>query len=713
MDSNDDIANESPAERALRQRVIERTLALADSEARLRSLIDSIGEAVIITGLDGRITDFNPAAERIYGWQAEEVMGQRAVEVLSTRFDDPFESAERSRAIAMREGAWRGMVAQQRKDGSPINIASTVALLRDANGQPVGLVGINRDITESKRTGAKLSRLERMNRAISRGLTVDDILATLMAEVRGLIPFDNVDLALITPDGGAYTTRDVFSQKPPPADGRRTPLAGSLLSIMRVTREPMIIPDIRERNFPARRLLEAEGVRSMMMLPLIIGGDLIGSINFNCSQLNAYTRRDADLLSTTAEQIAIAFNTARLLEDTRRKIQQLTALYEGGLAVSRLLDPESLAHEAIRVLEELVAFDYLAILLVDETTGLLQPFALSRPGKDETLRTADKERLRAFGIRVGQGIAGWVAETGQPARVGDVSADPRYIAVRGGIRSELCAPLKIGERVIGVINTETAAPDAYTEDDTRLLMAIAGPLAVAIENARLYGEAQHTEAQMRDLSTRLIRAQEDERARLAHELHDEVGQTLTILKLNLQSMQTLPEEERLPESFSEALNLVASLLDQIRALSLNLRPSLLDDLGLAPALRWYLDRAAQHSGLAVRFDAPDELRRFSTEVETALFRIAQESITNVLRHAQAKTLWVRLTYRNDAVELHIADDGIGFELPSNGAASLSGKSLGLSGIARRAALINAELGIDAAPGRGTQITVRVRAGDPP
>ncbi|KAA3658721.1 MAG: sensor histidine kinase [Chloroflexi bacterium] len=232
---------------------------------------------------------------------------------------------------------------------------------------------------------------------------------------------------------------------------------------------------------------------------------------------------------------------------------------------------------------------------------------------------------------------------------------------------------------------------------------------------------QH-ETTLHEISLRLLQAQENERTRLAYELHDEIGQDLTILKLNLQAALKLLEEDgvllpdtdkrsKLLAQLSGAYGLSETLLNQIRDLSLNLRPTMLDNLGLAPTIRWYLGRAMQSTDLDIQFHVPANFGRLPTEVETTFFRIAQEAVTNVLRHAQARHLWVQLAQRGSMTELHITDDGLGFAYPISEQDPRANETLGLPGMAWRASIINAQFEIETAPGKGTRISL-IAAGQP-
>ncbi len=208
---------------------------------------------------------------------------------------------------------------------------------------------------------------------------------------------------------------------------------------------------------------------------------------------------------------------------------------------------------------------------------------------------------------------------------------------------------------------------------------------------------------LKALSRRLVEAQETERRHIARELHDEIGQTLTLAQLNLQAVLTQPGTEAVRPRLQESLAAVERVLEQVHDISLNLRPSMLDDLGLEAALRWYTNRQAALVGLQVKFIVPPLTRRLDSRIETECFRIAQEALTNVVRHAQAKMVTVELRRTDGHLRLRIEDDGAGFDVETRRQKAVAGGSLGLLSMQERAALAGGGLEIKSAPGAGTQV----------
>jgi PAS domain S-box-containing protein len=211
---------------------------------------------------------------------------------------------------------------------------------------------------------------------------------------------------------------------------------------------------------------------------------------------------------------------------------------------------------------------------------------------------------------------------------------------------------------------------------------------------------------LRILSRRLMDAQEIERRRLARELHDETGQALTAVKLNLQSLKRHNGDLQFSERLADTLNIVEELLNNLRNISHELRPSILDDLGLAAALRWYVDRQAQRAGLTANFQGPATDERLPSEIETACFRIVQEALTNIIRHAAAQTVQVELQRTPTECRLIVRDDGIGFNVRVARAHAAQGHSLGLLGMQERAQLAGGQFEIKSGKKGGTEIQVR-------
>jgi len=218
-------------------------------------------------------------------------------------------------------------------------------------------------------------------------------------------------------------------------------------------------------------------------------------------------------------------------------------------------------------------------------------------------------------------------------------------------------------------------------------------------------ERKQAEEQLQAFSQRLIQAQEDERRLIARELHDETGQALTALKFNLQSAQRTIGAA--VPALDESVAMADTILQQVRELSLDLRPSLLDDLGLYAALRWYMDRQAQHAGWKTQFSSDHNEQRLPADIQTVGFRVAQQALVNVLRHAGAKRVWLDVRQQDNELQLVLRDDGVGFDVAAARQRARGGHTLGLLGMQERVTLVDGRLDIRSAPGSGTEVRVHL------
>ncbi len=249
--------------------------------------------------------------------------------------------------------------------------------------------------------------------------------------------------------------------------------------------------------------------------------------------------------------------------------------------------------------------------------------------------------------------------------------------------------------------------DSFSDDQMAFYKALGRQIGVAIQNARLFQQVQQSHAQMKALSLRLVDVQEAERRYIARELHDEIGQELTGLKLTLE-MNALKGKGRGSKGLAEARSVVNRLMGLVRELSLNLRPAMLDDLGLLPTLMWHFSRFTNQTNIQVNFRQMGlEGSRFPLEIETALYRIIQEALTNVARHAKVGDVTVRLWYDGGIVGAQIEDGGVGFTAQ---AAVATGKTNGLDGMRERAILLGGHFIVESEPGTGTRLTAELPVG---
>ena len=394
----------------------------------------------------------------------------------------------------------------------------------------------------------------------------------------------------------------------------------------------------------------------------------------------------------------------RAQEGMDRRLRELTSVHWVSQRLQTLQSLESLAESVIRILEETLNYEYCGVLLVDDDRRL-RPFVFGRWQEDPHIWTETEFGEAFSGLRVGRGIVGRVAETGESICSGYVEADPRYDPILPGVQSELCVPLMVEGRILGVINAETRRPHAYTDADRRVLEIVATQIAAAIQNAQLFDEVARARDQVSTLSKKLLRAQETERRSIATELHDEIGQSLTALKMLLETEVPGGAAGANADPTERARSLINDLIGQVRRMSLDLRPAMLDDLGLWPTLEWHVERFQADTGIQIGLSGQGlSGRRLPSEVETTTYRIIQEALTNVARHAQADDVAVALSLDASGLLIEVRDHGVGFDARTTLAKR---SSTGLVGMRERVELLGGQLDIDSAPGAGTRLEVRL------
>ncbi len=307
-------------------------------------------------------------------------------------------------------------------------------------------------------------------------------------------------------------------------------------------------------------------------------------------------------------------------------------------------------------------------------------------------------------------ICGLVVDEGEEIFVDDSSGDIRHTRKWDTMldHKDLCLPLKARGTILGVINIRLPMAIEMKDKDIDFLATVVDQISVAIENARLFEAVTRQHDRLRHLGTRLEEAEEAERKRLAKELHDQVGQNLTALGVNINiisSQLTGQKNPKVRAYLDESQKLVDETTERIRGVMADLRPPILDDYGIVAALHWYCDQFAKRIGIPVQFRGNKSEPEFNPTIETALFRITQEAFTNIIKHAEAKSVEVHLNWDDEMVRLEISDDGKGINLeesPSNGI------GWGLLIMAERAEAVGGRFIIRPNPSeKGTQIIVEM------
>jgi signal transduction histidine kinase len=428
-------------------------------------------------------------------------------------------------------------------------------------------------------------------------------------------------------------------------------------------------------------------MRSFLGVPVVLRGVAYGNLYLTEKKDGEdFTDEDEELVTLLAGQAAVAIENARLYEASTRWSRQLQSLQEVGNALATETDVEKLLDLVVRRLRDLLDARVVALALPAGTDELR--FA-AVAGADGLLGTT---------ISRSESKSGAVLARRRSERIDSVLDDPevhqevsRQLAARTG----MWVPLIARDEAIGVLEIhDKEGPDArFSHDDFRLAETFAARAAVAVELSQRVA---------RDAVRRVVQAQELERRRLARELHDETGQALTSILLGLKPLEEALAEHPARAALTELREQVVSALQDVRRLAIELRPAVLDDFGLVPALERLIEAFGEQSDIRVDFHSALGEARLPSDVETALYRVVQESLTNIVKHANANHISISLARRGSGVAAVIEDDGAGFDQRTVG-----GDGVGLLGMRERLALLDGRLEVESRPGAGTTVVAEV------
>jgi PAS domain S-box-containing protein len=591
------------------------------AEARLPSqalsaLIRALPLAIITIDRGDAITTWNPAAERIFGWREEEVLGRP----LPTIPPD-----KRQQYQAFREGELRGETRdgiearQLRKDGSLVDVNVWTAPVKDASGIVQSTFGILADISERKRAEEKLQESHNLLHAVIEGIS------------QPVYVKDTQGRYLMVNSAGARLVGKPFEE------------------ILGRDDTALFAP------YTARQFMEAD--RRIM------------------------ERGEAE----TYEDSGAIGSVTRTYITTKAPYRGPRGEILGVIGTSRDISERKQAEEALRITQE-----FLSRLLENI------PAVVYVNSSDGHTRLVNRAWEECFGLPRDRVLGLRKEEVFPQALAGRFLATDKQVIA-------MSAPLVFEERLdIRGRSCWFHTVKFPLRDATGRVDAIGG-ISIDITDRRLAEEAlRDSSERLQTLSHRLVKVQEDERRHLARELHDQIGQILTAVFYNLQAIKASCGVAVLPR-LEDTVAIVDRAIQQVRSLSLNLRPPMLDDLGLASAIRWYVEEQSQRTGLAARVIAPPSGVSLPPEVTSSCFRVAQEALTNVVRHARARHVWLELREHDHAVQLLIRDDGVGFDAAAARQGAARGQSFGLLGMQERVEMLGGRITIESETGHGTTI----------
>jgi signal transduction histidine kinase/putative methionine-R-sulfoxide reductase with GAF domain len=470
------------------------------------------------------------------------------------------------------------------------------------------------------------------------------------------------------------------------------------------TRTAVLAGDVRQHQAwqPLPELDDA--VASAVAVPLMAAGELVGVLMLLDERPYFFGVEHLAMLEAAAKPIALSLQNARLYEAEYQARQEADRLRMANLALSEPLDVRTLLETLLDELRSLVSYDKAAVLLLDSEARLVRRAYRNHRQPAASLKAADT-----------------AIDLDRAPELAELLADQRSLLVpvttgytqwnRGigmdGEGSWLAVPLLVDGNCIGAFTLAKSEPHFFTTTHLRLVETMAAQAAIAIHNARRYDQAFMGREQLRGLTHQVVTAQEDERHRISYQLHDETGQALSALQINLSLIRDDlgKESAELRRRLDDAIDLTASTIEHIRSLADNLHPPALNVVGLNLTLHNLCRSFTARTYLSVEYRGAD-LPQLSHAYRIVFYRLLQEALTNVLKHAQARKVDVSLDYDGRHITLNVADDGRGFDPEAIRATTGQPGNIGLFGLQERFARLGGQLTIKSQPGKGACLIAR-------
>jgi len=529
----------------------------------------------------------------------------------------------------------------------------------------------------------ELATLNQIAGVVSRSLDLNEILRDALGKTLQVMEIEAGGIYLLDPDSGLLNVaayEGISKHFVRGIDGLK--LGENFSGQVAQVGKPLVVTDVATDTQLARAAVRDEGFSSLAVVPLSSRGRVLGTMFTAARSTREFTPQDVELLSSIGSQIAVAVENARLFAAQQRRAEQFRLISEVGRRITSILDIDQLLDEIVRLVNETLGYYLVGIGLVEDGYVVMQAGA-GACWEDPNF-VPPKLKIG------GEGITGWVVGRGEPLVVTDVAYEDRfyYMAEASETRSELAVPIRTKDEVIGVLDVQSDRINAFDESDLVVLQSLASQAAIAIDNARLYEQARQVAAM-------------EERNRLAHDLHDAVSQTLWTASLISDILPNLYDEDpdEAHRSLGKLRQLTRGALAEMRTLLLELRPAGLAEAELSELLRQLVQALVGRKKMTVELDADSHVN-LPTDVKIALYRIAQEGLNNITKHAHASQVVVRLQDKPDCITLTITDDGVGFD-PS----SVPPDRLGLGIMAERAETVDAKFVINSVLDHGTQVQV--------
>ncbi|MFP4345012.1 MAG: GAF domain-containing protein [Anaerolineales bacterium] len=697
----------------------EATQALQEEHDTLERIMDTSPVSIVMVDSEGQIVFANPRAEEVLGLTRSALLQRRYNDPqwrVTTYEGGPFPEKEFPfhQVREKGEAIYDVRHAIELQNGRQVYLSINGAPLQDEQGHLRGAVFTIEDFTQQLRAEEALRRqterlkgLQAIDRAILAAPSSEMVAREALKHLQHLISFDWGSVTLFDHTHGEMNfiaiEEGLQAQRMQGSEARAWHAYLDLFEELRTGATWLVENEDRLREMTLGQ--KGEGI--LLVIPLLSQGNLIGSLNMGGASPATFSSHDMEIVQEVSASLTIALQQIQLLESERSQRQLAEALRYTAQTLGSTLDLDEILDHVLDVLTQVLTYDTASILQIDPEGA----FTIVRQrGFDEHSEFLEWVRTQNYHLQDFPDLQRATTEK-HAVITRDRRQNEDWVLLPGTdwLCSHICAPLFIEGEVAGFINLSSTKPGFYTAAHAHRLEAFAGQVAAGMHNARLYESVRQQREQLRSLAARLTEAEESERQWLARELHDQIGQNLTALSINLsiiRSQVLLEAPEPLRARLDDSALLLKQMTTRVRRVMEELRPPVLEDYGLLAALRWYGQQFADRTGIEVDVEGEEIANPLVVSAENALFRITQEALTNVAKHAQATCVEINLESNASRVRLTITDNGRGLDTDR---LTTPGKQRGwgLVSMRERAEAIGGQCKVRRGPDGGTQVVVEI------
>ena len=595
------------------------------------------------------------------------------------------------------------LVSRRAKEVRPNELA-----LAEAMGRQIGIAIQKAKLTDELQTNLRrIKTLYESNIALNSTLDLRAVLEILLDQM-DFGPSHNaiVAIQLIDRETGLleyFANRNLDEQAwIREYGGNRNISAAGLTKHTIESGSPTVVQDLRtDRRVLHPEFFCSQGLFSYLGVPVRIKERPVGIVAIYSRVPYEFSAEEISSVASLASHAAIAIHNARLYAEVEKQSRELAALFDVTAAATQSLEMDRVLDEVIRRINEIFLFDATRFYLFDDQAEWLHCRATHQVNPIFLTRT--------LSFKKGQGITGRVGATGVAIIFNDTQGDPQYQLLsqskKSGQRFLAGFPVKYESKTLGVIMCMGKQPRQLTSHEIDLITSLSSQIAVAIANARLYEQTKVQAGQLRNLAVHIESVREQERRIISREIHDELGQTLTALKFDASWIRgkLFNDQPALADRLGEMSAMIDDTIQAIRKIAARLRPDILDKLGLAAAMEWQLQDFRHRTGIQYHLTADPIDIHLDEHQATTLFRIFQESLTNIARHSHATRVNIDLEHPAGEVFLRVEDDGDGIDNEK----IFDTQSLGLLGMRERAVALGGNVTVERNLNRGTTLTAHL------